>query len=548
MLPFVEIIGKCLELKDFPISFLEKVTGFINFLKDYFEFQSLTLIETFESKFNKIYQFGENFSIDENILNKILIKGEPVISSNNGYFFPVKDNYFIYGILFVKYNKNLSEEEIKFLSIYSRFLSTVFKEKYEEKKLKEKLIEIVPEKQDYSISQDIYKFYSDAERELVLKLFSLNERVRILKVFFSYLILEYKIEKVAFFRYEKSYIPQYAITKFDINFISLQDAFQNYDKISFNKIEENSKIKKIGKVKISNFDYIFCDIDLAKKLNFNSIYMFAIKLKKNNLGLLVIDGELDIEQCEKIRFLCDILAGILYFAKKISNLKLFHKKMELQEKSSFFEILGEISHEIKNPIMAISGFTSRLIKNYDKFNINKIHQYLNIISKESHRLERLLNDLLIFSKTDKITYNPVDIVDVIKETLQLIENDLNDKNIHIYFEYKVKPKIFGNKSLLKQVILNILTNSIEAIKQNGKIFIRIKPGEKMCSIIFEDTGGGIPEEILNKIFEPFFSTKDYGTGLGLTVSYRIIQQHGGDIRIKNTDNGAMVEILLPCRR
>ena len=234
--------------------------------------------------------------------------------------------------------------------------------------------------------------------------------------------------------------------------------------------------------------------------------------------------------------------------KKISSLKLLYKKLEIEEKSSFFEILGEISHEIKNPIMAISGFANRILNNFNQISSEKIIKYLKIISQESKRLESLLQDLLIFSKTDKFSFENVDLIQLIKETLSLIEEEINRKKIKLVFEFKNKLTVFGNKSLLKQVFLNILTNSLEAINESGKILIKTNLKNRFCKIIFEDNGGGIPEEIINKIFEPFFSTKDFGTGLGLTVSYRIIQQHGGDIKIKNIENGTKVEVILPCRR
>ncbi len=551
MLTFVEAIGRCLELNDYPISISEKINTALLLLKNLFPFKYMSLYQFEKDKFKKIFDLdNENLKVNNGILKKIFIKGE-VVHKDGIYYFPIKDNFFIYGVLIVN-NENLNEENIKFLSIFTRTLSLFFKEYYREIKIKEKLKDISD-----SLKKDIGKKsypiigYTDDDRKFLLQLFSLHERVKIIKVLFCYLKFSLNIDKAVFFIYEKKFIPKYAYEKKDLNFLSLENAFKNFDKLSFNKISINKEIKKIGKFKLKLIDYPFCDIGIYKKLKdfgFTNIAIFPIKLKNLNIGLLVVNNIQNSSIIFKISVISDLIAGILNYSKKLNNLKLFHKKLEIEERSSFFEVLGEISHEIKNPIMAISGFTGRIIKNFDKLDKERLRKYLNIISQESHRLERLLKDLLIFSKTNKITLNPVNIIGLINETINLLENELKEKNIKVVFEYSVEPKVFGNKSLLKQVFLNILTNSIEAIGKDGKIFIKTEPLLKMCKITFEDSGGGVPEEILNRIFEPFFSTKDYGTGLGLTISYRIIQQHGGDIKILNTDNGAKVEITLPCRR
>ena len=551
MLIFAEVIGKCLELNDYPISINEKIHTALLLLKNLISFQYISIYQFEKDKFIKIFEIENlNFKINNEVLKKVFIKGE-VLQKDNLYYFPVKDNFYIYGVLIVN-DENLDEEKIKLLSIFTRTLSLFFKEYYKEIKIKEKL-ENISEGLKKEVKGKSYPVigYTEDDKKFLLQLFSLHERVRIIKVLFCYLKFALNIDRAVFFIYEKKFIPKYAFEKDDLNFISLENAFKNFDRLSFNKFRINKEIKKIGKFKFKLIDYPFCNIEIYKKLKefgFTNITIFPIKLKNLNIGLLVVNNIQSQSVIFKISVISDLLAGILNYSKKLNNLKLFYKKLEIEERTSFFEVLGEISHEIKNPIMSISGFTGRIIKNFDKLDKEKLRKYLNIISQESHRLERLLKDLLIFSKTNKITLNPVNIIELINDTLNLLENELKEKNIKVVFEYSVEPKVFGNKSLLKQVFLNILTNSIEAIGRNGKIFIKIEPLTKMCKISFEDTGNGIPEEILNRIFEPFFSTKEYGTGLGLTISYRIIQQHGGDIKILNTDIGAKVEITLPCRR
>ncbi len=552
----LELIGKCIDIYDLAIPLVEK----LKLACDYFfsevklEYLGIANFDQFsDDKISFIYEKGNKVinNYHKDLFHRILISGELHIEEEI-YYFPVKDVFFIYGILIVKPFSELNENQIKFFSIFSRFLSLFFKKEKLELSIKERLRNFSEITKKYSKST-IYPGFSSFlvnAKEFILKIFSVSERIKIIKLFFLYLAYEFKIEKAVFFIKNKDFNPLYGYNKEELNFVSLADAFKNYNKISFNKLHFTKKVKSLKGLKISQYYNPFCDVNLFNKLkvlDFKKLSFFPVFLKNNYIGVVITDEIKDINTFFRISLICEILAGALNFSKKINSLRTMYNKLKFSDHASLLELLGEISHEIKNPVMTIRGFANRLLKNFNELDISKVEKYLKIIADESGRLEKLLSDILIFSKATKVSLVTINLIDVLKECINILEDNLEERNIKLIFEYSVKPKITGNKSLLKQVFLNILNNSLEAIKQNGKIFIRINKKDKFCEVIFEDTGGGIPEEIINRIFEPFFTTKEFGTGLGLTITYKIMQIHGGTIKVENTLEGAKFQLVFPCR-
>ncbi len=552
MKDFLEITGKCIDLYDFSMNLNEKIAYVVDNLVQIIKFKYIGVFEfeQFSSeKFYKIVERGEkNFEVDKKIITKILITGE-YVNKNGIQYFPIKDVFYIYGVLVIEPKEELNEEKIKFFGILTRFLSLFFKKEKLDKLFKEKL-KAISYKQEKEIQKDesFKEFYS--AKEFILRLFSVKGRNKIIKLFFIFLCYEFKIKKAIFFLKKENYIPWYGYEENEFNFISLNDGLKNFDKFSFKSSEFTKKVKKLPEISIPKVTNPFCLIklkDIMDEFEFENLNLFPVMLRKKELGLILTDKVLKSSHYYKISLLCEILAGSLYFSKKINELKTTYEKLNKFEHVSLLELLGEIAHEIKNPIVSIAGFSGRILKSFDKLTKEKFLKYVKIINEEAIRLEKLLNDILIFSKSDKISLKPIDVVDVIKDCINYMKVEAEKRNIEIFFEFRNSANVFGNKNLLKQVFINLINNSIEAINKNGKIFIKIDRIDNNCRITIEDTGGGIPSEFINKIFEPFFTTKDFGTGLGLSISYRIIQQHGGNISVKNTDKGAKFTIILPCR-
>ena len=177
--------------------------------------------------------------------------------------------------------------------------------------------------------------------------------------------------------------------------------------------------------------------------------------------------------------------------------------------------------------------------------------YLDTIISESHRLERLLGDVLAFSRKPTICYQPCNLAQVLDECLDDYALTLGEKQIRLIRQIGENALvILGDAGQLKQVCINLLVNAQESMPNGGTIRIGLSSGDEECGrrhgvITIADCGGGIPADLLDKIFTPFYTTKRHGTGLGLAIVNRIVQNHGGSLQVRNIEKGAEFRILLP---
>ncbi|HEU5398065.1 MAG TPA: ATP-binding protein, partial [Gammaproteobacteria bacterium] len=163
------------------------------------------------------------------------------------------------------------------------------------------------------------------------------------------------------------------------------------------------------------------------------------------------------------------------------------------------------------------------------------------------RISELVMNLKNFSRLDRAPEADVDIHECLDSALLLARNVLKNK-VEVVRQYNGLPRIACMPSQLNQVFLNLLTNAAQAIEDRGRILVRTESDQEWLRVIVQDTGKGIPPEVLPKIFDPFFTTKPVGqgTGLGLSISYQIVQQHGGDIRVTSQPGkGARFTVQLP---
>lgn len=233
------------------------------------------------------------------------------------------------------------------------------------------------------------------------------------------------------------------------------------------------------------------------------------------------------------------------YAKKLedTNKELWETQMQLiqsEKMSAIGQLAAGIAHEIRNPLNIIEGARYYLSQIINGENSNVIKEYLDYIKHEIDRTNRLIDNLLKFSKVETPRFEPVDINAIIENTLVLLRKQLNDNKVRLLtnFNYGI-PNVVGDQNQLWQVFINIMANSIQAMPQGGEL--RIDTGlyygsSERVFVSFTDTGVGIDKKDLTKIFNPFFTTKDTGTGLGLSISYRIIQEHKGKI-VVSSDKG-----------
>ncbi|CAH2716546.1 Sporulation kinase E [Neobacillus rhizosphaerae] len=227
------------------------------------------------------------------------------------------------------------------------------------------------------------------------------------------------------------------------------------------------------------------------------------------------------------------------------------EKVAMQEqlrKSDTLTVIGElaagIAHEIRNPMTALKGFIQLL-----EGSITKDHSmYYQVITTELQRIDSIINEFLILAKPQAIRFQEKDINQIMKETVDLLTAQAVLYNVQFVTEYNEQlPAIYCEPNQLKKVFINLIKNAIEVMPGGGKITISVKKAvNKRIIITIEDEGSGIPEEMIKRLGEPFYTTKDRGTGLGLMVSYRIIDEHKGTIKVKSEEGkGTIFQITLP---
>jgi len=206
-----------------------------------------------------------------------------------------------------------------------------------------------------------------------------------------------------------------------------------------------------------------------------------------------------------------------------------------------------IAHEINNPLAGILLYSSHLSKKADKD--GPIQEGLRIISHETARCRDIIQGLLEFSRNDQPSKKPANLNRVVEQALHIVENELRLQHIRLirHLENGL-PDVSIDSNQMEQVVVNLLINAAEAIGEYGTISVRSRREAGGDRLILEisDTGTGIPQDVVGKIFEPFFSTKSKGTGLGLSVSYGIVQNHKGTIRVSSRPGrGTCFTLTLP---
>ncbi|HAX17843.1 MAG TPA: hypothetical protein DCY00_04525 [Actinobacteria bacterium] len=215
--------------------------------------------------------------------------------------------------------------------------------------------------------------------------------------------------------------------------------------------------------------------------------------------------------------------------------------------STMGELAGSIAHEIKNPLISIQGFAKRITKAGDK---EKIKEYAGLIDHEAGRLSNVLAKLLEFSRMDEPRKEMIVINTIVDDTVMFLEHHLTRfKNISLYVQKDSDiPMIQTDKINIQQSLVNIVMNATQAMPDGGDIRIITGKDGGHVFIAVTDKGSGINQEYIDKIFEPFFTTKKRGegTGLGLSLSKRLVEASGGKIDVESKEGkGSTFKISLP---
>lgn len=220
--------------------------------------------------------------------------------------------------------------------------------------------------------------------------------------------------------------------------------------------------------------------------------------------------------------------------KEISSLK---EQLVIKERlAALGEISAGIAHELRNPMGVIAGYVRLLLKSIDNNDTQK-RELLTGILKEVEEMNAFIEELLKFSRSEPINKKDSNITKIIRNISEALDSD------RIIFSTKEPISLKADEILLKKALENLIKNGLEA---GDKVWIEIEKKDRGVDIIIKDSGKGIPEEDLKKIFMPFFSTKEKGFGIGLALAQKIILGHGGSITVESKiGEGSTFKVFLP---
>ncbi|MEH7073063.1 ATP-binding protein [Neobacillus drentensis] len=234
------------------------------------------------------------------------------------------------------------------------------------------------------------------------------------------------------------------------------------------------------------------------------------------------------------------VVGSYVVLKDITQIK--KERQLLSEKQAVAgQLAAGIAHEIRNPITAIKGFLHLMARNY-----HGEPMYFNIVQSEVARIEVILKELMVLATPIKKKYEKLTISSLLDQVLALMESQMLLNNIQVEKKFSyLEVAVLGDENQLKQVFINYIKNAIEAMPDGGMIVIEgsITAGKRV-QIRIIDHGCGIPPDLISRINEPFYTTKEHGTGLGMPVSFQIIEEHKGKVTISSSTYGTCIEVSL----
>jgi len=205
-------------------------------------------------------------------------------------------------------------------------------------------------------------------------------------------------------------------------------------------------------------------------------------------------------------------------------------------------LAATVAHELKNPLVAIGGFAKRLAA----FGSDpRMDNYITMIQSEVSRLEDLVTEILDYSKNVDLRIEKINLDKVVNETLKLLSENISIGMIHVSKSIDPEVTVYADRNRFIQVLINVIINAIQVMPSGGDLKISAEESSETIILYIKDTGGGVPDGEMEKIFEPFHSSKQDGTGLGLSLSKKIMTAHGGEITVSNDSSGAVFSLILP---
>jgi signal transduction histidine kinase len=309
---------------------------------------------------------------------------------------------------------------------------------------------------------------------------------------------------------------------------------------------------------------------LKEKFSLHSLIVIPLLAKEKALGAIAADY---VEPGKNIT--ADVLESVITFAQQAGlaihhafmyqELRTFSEQMEekiqkttaalrkieaqliLSEKlAALGQLAAGIAHEIRNPLTSINILIHSLRESLSSKNSHR--EDLKVIEEEIDRINEIVDQFLRFARPSPPLLEKAEVPTIFEETLQLLRPQVEKQRISVQKNFRSLPPITIDKEQMKQVVLNLLLNAIQAMPEGGRLRLsgKIPTGNQWIQLSIQDSGIGIPPQDMDKLFDPFFSTREGGIGLGLSIAHRIIDQHNGRIEVESTpDKGTLFTIWLP---
>ncbi|WP_112180985.1 MULTISPECIES: ATP-binding protein [Paraliobacillus] len=229
-------------------------------------------------------------------------------------------------------------------------------------------------------------------------------------------------------------------------------------------------------------------------------------------------------------------------SKDITDKKEAEQMLIRSEKMSIAgQLAAGVAHEIRNPLTSLKGFVQLL-----QAGIDRKEEYYKIMIDEIEKIDAISSELLFIAKPMTDERKNESVSDMVQDVITLLNTQAKVYNINLISQIEVDQTVYCDRTQIKQVLINLIKNAIEEMPNGGTIQIHVTDDQTYCSISVIDEGPGIPESLLHKLKEPFFTTKKEGTGLGLMISNKIIENHNGVLDIlQNQDKGSTFCVSLP---
>jgi two-component system, NtrC family, sensor histidine kinase HydH len=240
--------------------------------------------------------------------------------------------------------------------------------------------------------------------------------------------------------------------------------------------------------------------------------------------------------------------GTVLIVKDMSIIKYMEQQLERsRQMAALGKMAAGIAHEIRNPLGTLRGFAHYFGAMPDATDESK--DYAELMKSEVDRLNRTISGLLQFARPREPDFVTTTLDDLLSKAVALTEADFAKNNLDFHYQCNTNISITADPDQLLQVLMNLLQNSIAATSSGGEVSLQVAEDEQQVRITISDTGCGMTEEAQQKMFDPFFTTRKTGTGLGLAVSHQIIEQHNGSFEVESTpEKGTTITIVLPRSR